>query len=191
MRPAAHNLGSRSGFTLIELMVVLTLIAILTAAIVPEMRGSLEGTLLRSSSRKLVEILALANSRAVSRNETHRVYFDIQKGHFQLERQAGRSARPVGFFPVQDISATAGELDPRIALELRPSPGVSPSDAPIARPSTTSRPNPKASPPTHSISFQPDGTTDAIDLVLHDRSGHQVILRLNPITARIRIVEAP
>src|SRR5204863_8720326 len=57
---------SHSGFTLIELLVVIALFGILSAMIIPEMRGSYEEALLRSTSRQLVNVCNLAYSRAVS-----------------------------------------------------------------------------------------------------------------------------
>src|SRR5690242_12073923 len=61
----APNNGCRacSAFTLLEIMVVLVLIGILTALILPEMRGTYEDALLRSTSRQLVNAFNLAYSR--------------------------------------------------------------------------------------------------------------------------------
>src|SRR5438552_14946942 len=59
-------------FTLIELMVVLVLIGILTAVMIPEMRGSYEDAMLRSTSRELINVCHLAYSQAVSLNQVHR-----------------------------------------------------------------------------------------------------------------------
>ena len=39
------------------------------------------------------------------------------------------------------------------------------------------------------IAFYPDGTADAARLMLRDREGFRLALRINPITARVHIVE--
>src|SRR5436190_209940 len=76
-RSAAMSPGNvnraRRGFTLIELMVVVVLIGIVTAVIIPEMKGTYEDALLRSTSRELVNTFKLAYSRAVTLNQIHRV----------------------------------------------------------------------------------------------------------------------
>src|SRR6516162_8771785 len=59
-RPSASCLrvcvsgGSVCGFTLVELMVVIVLIGILSAMILPNMKGTYGDALLRSTSRELV-----------------------------------------------------------------------------------------------------------------------------------------
>ena len=76
MNPGLLSLRSEAeiqgGFTLMELMLVLTLIAIMAAMIVPEMKGSMEDALLRSSARKVVDVFNLTYSRAVSFNQLHK-----------------------------------------------------------------------------------------------------------------------
>jgi len=39
------------------------------------------------------------------------------------------------------------------------------------------------------ITFYPDGTADASEIVLRDRDGFRLALRINPVTARVRIIE--
>jgi hypothetical protein len=39
------------------------------------------------------------------------------------------------------------------------------------------------------ISFYPDGTADGGDITLRDREGFRLLLHINPVTARIHIVE--
>ena len=39
------------------------------------------------------------------------------------------------------------------------------------------------------ISFYPDGTADAGDILLRDREGFRLLLQINPVTARVHVVE--
>ena len=66
MRFSGSNVGLRRAFTLIEMMVVVLLISVLTALIIPEMKGTFEDALLRTTSRQLLDAFALASSRAVT-----------------------------------------------------------------------------------------------------------------------------
>ena len=104
------------GFTLIELMVVIVLIGIMTAMIVPEMRGTLEDAVLRSTARKLVSVFSLASSRAVTVNQLHRVRLDPKTGRYALETMRTREEGGGGFAPVRDIPESEGELDTRISV---------------------------------------------------------------------------
>ncbi len=74
-----------SGFTLLELMIVVMIIGIMTAVIIPEMKGSFEDALLRSTSRKLVDLFSLANSRAVGMNRAQQVRLDSKNGRYFVE----------------------------------------------------------------------------------------------------------
>src|SRR3989442_2506424 len=84
-------------FSLIELMVVLALIAIVTALIVPEMKGTFDEALLRSTARQLVDALSLASSRAVTLNHPHLVRVDRKNGLYAVEetRRAEQSDNPL------------------------------------------------------------------------------------------------
>ena len=56
-------------------------------------------------------------------------------------------------------------------------------------------PEPAAAPleqvqnPPDTISFYPDGTADAAIILLQDRGGFRLGLKLNPITARVHVFE--
>jgi prepilin-type N-terminal cleavage/methylation domain-containing protein len=203
---------SKSAFTLIELMVVIVVIGILTAALLPEMRGSYEDALLRSTSRELINVCHLAYSRAVSLNQAHRVQLDERTGHYLIEKRIRESDQGGDFVAVKDIPGCEGKLDTRINIQIReaaeePAPGA-PSRGPdetgaTSAQETTSAPATQetaAPPPVESgallnlnqgIIFNPDGTADAREIRLRDREGFRLSLRINPITARIRIVELP
>lgn len=181
-----HQSGGRRGFTLIELMVVIVLIAIMTAVIIPEMRGTFEDALLRSASRDLVNVCGVAHSRAVSFGEPHRVRLDPRTGKYRIEHQPENAPAP-GFIPTRDVPGGEGKIDPRITVRLRPA-----DEGTATEPTTAaSSPGEAAAAPAGDpvITFYPDGTADAVEIQLQDRENFRLRLRINPVTARLRVVD--
>jgi type II secretion system protein H len=176
MTPRIVSRGRRLGFSLIELMVVLLLIAVMSAMIIPAMHGTYEDALLRSTARRLIDVLNLANSRAVTLNQTFQVRLNTTDGKYLLEplRKAAATAPPQ-FTPFE------GVFDKRISVVLR---------SPISLPASEAN-DEDGRPHIGQISFYPDGTADNRELLLRDRDGFQLALRINPITARVHIVEQP
>lgn len=165
-KPSPH-----SGFTLIELVVVLTLIAILSAAIIPEMRGSMEETLLRATARDVVAACQSANTEAVASGQPQRLVLDTRSHRFRIQSAPRPGSPDARRAPVDEAPrGESGRLDPRITLEVRRT-DPAPSDAPDA------------------LEFQPDGTATAADILLRDRSGFTLAIHLNPITARASVRE--
>jgi len=187
--------GSRGGrlqtaFTLIELMVVIALIGILSAMIIPEMRGTYEEALLRSTSRQLVNLCNLAYSRAVSMQQLHRIVLDPVTGKFMLEKRDARSMQGKNFVPTDDVSGSRGELDTRISIRFHRRTEDVPDNA---SPDTVV---PAASDSSDLggrvvIGFYPDGTADPGEIQLRDRQGFGLLLRISPVTSRVRVIELP
>lgn len=157
-------------FTLLELVVVLTLIAILSAAILPEMRGSMEETLLRAAARDLVAACQSANARAVASGQSHHLVLDAAAHRFRIE-PARPSSNP-STASTRTATPESGRLDSRIALELR-------------------RLDPPAPNAPEGLEFHPDGTVSGGDIILRDRSGFSLAIHLNPVTARPAVRELP
>jgi type II secretion system protein H len=175
------------GFTLIELMVVLALIGILTAMIVPEMRGTYEDSLLRSTARQLVDLVGLASSRAVSQDEVFRLHFGSRAGRYRLERRQPQAGESDHWQPVADLPGADGSLDPRIAVTISAVSQEQESlDESAAGPTATDSNSERA---PHAVAFYPDGTADRAEFRLRDRQGFGLALRINPVTAQVRIVE--
>ncbi len=171
-----------SAFTLMELMIVILLIGIMAAIIVPEMRGSFEESLLRSSGRKLADAFNLASSRAVTMNRVHRVRLDTATGRYVIEKQVAETGEPGDFEPATDMDGSAGEIDSRILIAVHPLDMSSGSEESNEEP-------PLKDPARDGIAFYTDGTADACEIVLHDRMGFQLALQVNPNTARAHFVE--
>ena len=176
------------GFSLVELMVVIVLIGIMTAVIVPELKGTYEDALLRATSRRLVDVFHLAYSRAVSLNQLHRVRFDKMNGRYFIERavQAGENGR--GFVPARDIPGGEGTLDRRISIDIRKQDEAPPSVTDQGM-SAASEEDQDVRNRGEGFSFYSDGTADAGEVVLRDRDGFRLALRINRVTARVQIVE--
>src|SRR5436190_15904466 len=94
MHSPLPRMGSgKFGFTMIELMVVIVLIGIMTAMILPEMKGTYEDALLRSETRKLADVFSLANSRAITLNQQQRVRIDAKNGRYSIESASREPAK--------------------------------------------------------------------------------------------------
>jgi len=178
---AAGPARAHGGFTLMELMVVIVIIGIMTALMIPEMKGSYGDAVLRSPSRELINVFELAYSRAVSLNQIRRVRLDESSGRYLVEKQVFVNGSE-DFVPADDVPGNRGRLDPRITVEFH-QPGEvagetgAPAEAPA--PGTISGQS--------IIAFYPDGTADGGAVVLRDRDGFQLRLQINPVTARVQI----
>jgi prepilin-type N-terminal cleavage/methylation domain-containing protein len=191
-------------FTLIELMVVLVLIGILTAVMIPEMRGTYEDAMLRSTGRELINVCHLAYSQAVSLNQVHRIKLDERTGKYFVEKRIRETELGGDFEPLKDIPGSQGELDTRIKIQIHSvseEPGVAPAGdesggvpAPEPAPAADAASSQTSLTPAEineGIAFYPDGTADAREIVLRDREGFRLGLRISAVTARIQIVELP
>jgi prepilin-type N-terminal cleavage/methylation domain-containing protein len=180
--------GFARGFTLLELMMVIALIGILSAMIIPEMKGTYGDALLRSTSRELVSVFSLASSRAISLGQTHRVRLEPDSGRYLVERRLPQSGRQSEFIPAKEMLGGEGALDRRIAIEVRrpADPAADPGESGPEAGAGTGAPGPERS---LAVEFYPDGTAQATELLLRDRDGFRLGMRISPVTARVKIIE--
>ncbi|HEX3626050.1 MAG TPA: prepilin-type N-terminal cleavage/methylation domain-containing protein [Verrucomicrobiae bacterium] len=179
------NQKRRSAFTLMELMVVCVLIAILAAVMIPEMRGSYQDAQLRATSRKVMDALDLAYSRAVTLDQEDRVRLDTRAGRYVIEWHVEEQGQD-SFEALKDVAGAAGELDKRISIEVRNASEDSTNETSEAMPSVAAGADQIAE---NTISFYSDGTADDREVILRDPEGFRVGLQINPITARVKVIE--
>lgn len=195
MIPVAQIDGSDRrlrAFTLIEMMIVLVIISIMTAVIIPEMRGTYRDAQLKAVSRDLINVFDVAASRAVSFNQVHRVLLDFKGGKFMVERLVKGEGRDAVYETLKDVPGSEGVWDKRLTLEFRgrDEDSMEASSAPDpASPSEPAEAEGGNFQPEDAIAFYPDGTADARNLLLRDSEGFRIGLRINPATARIHLIE--
>lgn len=74
--PSRHRCRRTSGFTLVEVLIVIVLIAVLSAMVAPTLARVTPGELASEGAEELAQAMRLARYRAVAMNR--RVYFDLQ-----------------------------------------------------------------------------------------------------------------
>src|ERR1043166_4528082 len=185
--PEPPRLSGRAGaFSLIELLVVVILIGIMTALIIPEMRGTYQDALLRSTARKLMDAFGLAGSGAITMGQLHRVRLDRQRHRYLIERNPRDRESGASLIDARDFPGCEGELDARIKIEVHKlSEDADPEQS--GGPASASNAEPPRRDET--ISFYADGTADGTEILLRDRDGFRLALQINPTTARVRILE--
>ena len=164
-------LARKRGFTLVELLVVIVLIGIVTAVILPEMRGTQGDAQLRAATRKILNVCALASSRAVTLNQDQVVR--IQGEEYFLEsarkKKDGKSKEP-----------ERGKFSSKITVSILQIPQEDSKENEAQEPTSDS---------DNSLKFFSDGTAEAKIIELKDRDGFGLKLRMNPTIARFRVSE--
>jgi type II secretion system protein H len=110
----------RSGFTLIELIVVLFIIAVALATVAPSLRGSTRTQRLRDSAEQFVTLTRLARLRAMTTATPHRVVIDAGNDRCVLAVQSGQQfARAKG----DGASDTEFAIPAGVTCEITQAPG--------------------------------------------------------------------
>lgn len=183
-----HGMGTgRAAFTLLELMVVCVVIGIMTAMILPEMRGTFEEARLRSGGRRLLSVFQLARSRAIILRESQRVRFDEASGRCYLERKARPEEGAGGYVSAGVALGAGGAWDRQLEMEFRRVGAVDETaDGEWRR---AGEGGDWGSELVEAITFYADGTADAGEIVLRDRQGFRLGLRVHGATGRVELRE--
>jgi general secretion pathway protein H len=80
----ARNKSSQAGFSLLELLVVLMLLAFMTAVVIPSLGRVLSTAKLKTGSREIAASIRLARSKAASEQQVYLLGFDLERNEVKL-----------------------------------------------------------------------------------------------------------
>ncbi|MCP4641106.1 MAG: hypothetical protein GY851_11760 [bacterium] len=101
---------------------MMTILALMTAAVVPVYQGSLSWTQRDRAVREFVAMMKYAQERAVADAAEYRFYVNLDKGTYWImraappEKDAEAGADEVEFVPVTDAGATGRTLPATLSL---------------------------------------------------------------------------
>ncbi len=106
----------RAGFTLVELMIVMTLLAVMALGVAPVFRGSLARARADHAARDLFAEIKAAQESAVSEGVEHRVYFDLKKNTYWPARPGVTEEGERGFLPIEVPGGEAIRAPDRLVI---------------------------------------------------------------------------
>jgi len=157
-----------SGFTLIELAVVLFLMALMALLIVPSIKG-FHVSSLKHEARRLAARASFLYDQASAAKMVLRLTFNLDAQGYSVSRLDPHSPNPI-FAP--DLEAGAGTVALPSDVKLR--------DVTVEGKGTVTR-------GTVSVNFYPEGYVDATVVHLIDPAGTVFTLSFQPLTGRVNI----
>ncbi|MBM3471882.1 MAG: type II secretion system protein GspH [Armatimonadetes bacterium] len=187
-------MASRSGFTLIELMVVLTILILLAGLVAPSFVRQYHEAKLRSTVRDLVALMQYARSQAVVEGTTYRLNIDRDGGrvwvtYYESASQNTSDEEP-RFVEDETILGAARQLPEGVTILE-----VQLGDEALAQLSEealdqinalSNRLNEEGTP---FIAFAPSGTTDGARILLENDYEDRLAVALDAITGRTQVLE--
>jgi type II secretion system protein H len=181
------------GFTLVELLVVLTILVLLAALAAPAFTRQYHEAKLQAAARDLVALMRYARSQAVVEGTTYRLNIDRDGGRLWITRYENQNTEP-GAEPmfVRDESVLGAErkLPEQVKileLQLGDEALAQLSDEALeAMGADRGRPNEEGTP---YIAFTPAGTTDGARILVANDYEDRLVVTLDAITGRSAILE--
>jgi len=180
-------LRPRGGFTLLEVLIVLTVLAALAALSWPTVRRTMDRSDLLSAAKELRATLLEARLEAIESGRVGRFCYRPGTGTFQTALQAAVDDDPVRLAAARDSDAREGGAPPR---EGSLPAGVSFQSPP--RRQSPAGPNPGLEVPdeqgwSEPILLHPNGRTSNARIRLEGRRGYTIQLTLRGLTGTAAI----
>ena len=187
-----------TGFTLIEVMLVLTLIVILSSATMPSLRGFAGSTRLKSSASAIRDMLHFARDIAITEGTTYLVVFDLDQNRYWLASSEtfvvsdlNASLVANGSNAINQTEVRSSELSQStvsrtsmiLGIPQEPNHNITLSQMVINHNSQTRH--------IHSgidyIYFSPTGSSEELILYIQDQDANVVSISVEATSGRVRI----
>lgn len=154
--------AERSGFSLLELLVVLCIITVISAAVIPVFSGAFVKLQRDHMLRDIVAMMKYAQERSITDCTEYRVYLNDEKGSFWLMRLQEADGEEKHFETVDEPWSTVQTLPPNTKFQRLTAPKDREYDA-------------------HYVAFYPSGACDyvTIRIVDEDRGRIQIATKGN------------
>ena len=197
-----------SGFTLIEVSIVIFIILIMTSATVPWMRTFAESTRLRSGARNIRSLMEFARSSAVTQRTEYVVLFDVEQQEYwlsllsfvddssgQVTSDASRTSLSESLASLSDASSDdlleEEEEESETAFSrtggILGIPKQLPNGIQIAQ--VLSPRSSEGNSQVDYVAFYPDGTAEDCEIYLQSPSGRIFLISVSEATGRAGIRE--
>lgn len=163
---------TRCGFTLLELLVALSIMTIFSGTVLVAMWPALEEARLCTGTRLVIAALRYARDCAVTQQMTTEVVFDTDRRGVSVQRQVQDDA---GQQTWQTITTQAGRF--RTLPE-----GISFQQ--VSSQGSADEQNQQIT-----VDFTPLGQAQETTITLHDVKGHQRTIHVDPVTGRCELVD--
>lgn len=84
MNATRSRIKTASGFTLLEILVVMVIAGLMIALVPPLFSGAVSGTKIKGSARDLAIALRESRSKAIIRNSEQRIHLDLDKHQYRV-----------------------------------------------------------------------------------------------------------
>jgi prepilin-type N-terminal cleavage/methylation domain-containing protein len=181
-----------SGFTLLELLIVVLLMAVLGGVFIPNLGGSFAFRI-RDAARELAGELEYTQQSAIATGQTHRWQVNLDDQTFRTERLHETWTEPEPELPTH--SELLDLTPPRPSREFTPTSGGSGKwrrlQAPEVWIDEIRLGDERFQSDSAGITFAPDGGADPAEIWIVDENGLELRLRIVAFTGEIRIEEVP
>ena len=157
----------RQGFTLLELVLVMLLIALALSVAAPSLRGFLSGSKSRDAATQLLSVMQWARGRSAAEARVYRLTVSVQDRSYQVTAQEGEQFVETGSEFGQVFTVPEG-MTVQFARALQ----QAPLQGQVQRPPTPAA----AGGVGDFIDFHPDGRNDPASIRLSDDQGSVYIV---------------
>jgi prepilin-type N-terminal cleavage/methylation domain-containing protein len=183
---------SKPAFTLLELLLVITLLSVLIALAWPDFSAASEGEQLQQSAQRMRALLAMCRAEAMNQTVRHQVLFR-RDGRVCVKCQADALRAPHLYITPRSGWARVVVLSPEVwveAVQVLPEgpPPIRIVDERLVFPETQIDPVPvvELERPIE-LNFEPDGTSNSLRWVLRDERGRALLATLDGRLGRVTI----